>query len=124
MVDGCDSLRKRPMTQFVDPRSDPDPKAPKPPPRTTTDPDELAELHRLCREGRLYDVERWIRAGKPLQMAEDASGPAERARFGPRDRPRGRKPRPDPPPPLQRLRPERRADCPLDQVLRARGGGT
>lgn len=28
---------------------------------------ELEELCRLCREGRLYDVERWVRAGKPIQ---------------------------------------------------------
>ena len=62
------------MTPFVDPRSDPDPSAPKPPPRTTDDPDDLAELHRLCREDRPYDVERWIAAGKPPQMVEHAPG--------------------------------------------------
>jgi hypothetical protein len=38
----------------------------------------LEELHRLCRLGRLYDVERWIRAGRPLQLA--AGSPAERRR--------------------------------------------
>lgn len=27
------------------------------------------ELQRLCRDGRLYDVERWIAAGRPLQLA-------------------------------------------------------
>jgi hypothetical protein len=32
-------------------------------------PDELADLHRLCREGRLYDVEAWIKAGHPLQLS-------------------------------------------------------
>lgn len=53
---------------FVDPRGDPDPRHPRPPARFTTDPDELADLHRYCREGRLYDVERWIRAGRPLQL--------------------------------------------------------
>jgi ankyrin repeat protein len=26
----------------------------------------------MCREGRLYDVERWIAEGKPLQVAPDA----------------------------------------------------
>ncbi len=38
----------------------------------------MEELHRLCRLGRLYDVERWIRAGRPLQLA--AGSPAERRR--------------------------------------------
>jgi len=36
-----------------------------------SDPASLAELHRFCREGRLYDVERWITAGNPLQLAEE-----------------------------------------------------
>ena len=66
------------MTPFVNPRSDPDPKDARPPSRTTEHPDDLAELHRFCREMRLYDVERWILAGKPLQMAED-SPPAQRS---------------------------------------------
>lgn len=56
-----------PMNAFVDPRSAPDPQAGKPHVRTTTDLEELAKLHRLCREGRLYDVEDWIRTGRPLQ---------------------------------------------------------
>ena len=30
--------------------------------------DDLQPLHQLCREGRLYDVERWIIEGKPLQL--------------------------------------------------------
>src|SRR5882724_4549482 len=29
-------------------------------------------LRQLCREGRLYDVERWIADGKPLQLAPEA----------------------------------------------------
>ncbi len=33
---------------------------------------ELGTLHRLCREGRLYDVERWIAEGKPLQCTPAA----------------------------------------------------
>lgn len=53
---------------FVDPRTDPDPSAPRPPSRFTRNPEELAGLHRFCREGRLYDVERWIRSGRPLQL--------------------------------------------------------
>jgi len=35
-------------------------------PALTPDTDELKELVRLCRMGRLYDVERWIAAGKSL----------------------------------------------------------
>jgi ankyrin repeat protein len=34
--------------------------------------EELRALHQICREGRLYDVERWIGEGKPLQLAPDA----------------------------------------------------
>src|SRR5690606_9122747 len=37
---------------------------------TTRDPAALLELHDLCRGGRLYEVEKWIRAGRPLQLAE------------------------------------------------------
>lgn len=62
-----------PMSAFVAPCSAPDPRAGKPPIRTTTDPDELALLHHLCREGRLYDVEDWIRTGQPLRHRRDAS---------------------------------------------------
>ena len=34
--------------------------------------EDLAELHRLCREGRLYEVEAWIERGRPLQLAPEA----------------------------------------------------
>ena len=57
------------MDAFIDPRDDPAPDANNPPARTTTEPEELVELHRLCREGRVYDVERWIRAGRPFEVA-------------------------------------------------------
>lgn len=53
---------------FVDPRTEPDPRAPRPPARFAAEAAELEELHRSCREGRLYDVERWIRDGRPLQL--------------------------------------------------------
>ena len=56
-------------SSFIDPRTHPSPSAPKPSPRTTTDPARLADLERLCRAGRLYDVEDWIRRGEPLQLA-------------------------------------------------------
>jgi hypothetical protein len=57
-----------PTIQFVDPRTDPDATATRPIARTTNDPTALAELHRLCRDNCLYDIERWIQAGQPLQV--------------------------------------------------------
>lgn len=57
---------------FVDPRTGPDPRAPRPRARFAAEAADLEELHRLCRDGRLYDVERWIQAGRPLQVAEVA----------------------------------------------------
>lgn len=66
------------MNTFIDPRSNPDPTAVSPQPRTTADLESLKELHRLCREGRLYEVERWIGAGRPLQL--DKQTPASRRR--------------------------------------------
>src|SRR5712664_979516 len=36
-------------------------------------PEDLQPLHQLCREGRLYDVERWIADGKSLQLASEAN---------------------------------------------------
>lgn len=54
---------------FVDPRGDSDPGAPRAPARFTTNAAELEELHRFCLDGRLYDVERWIHAGGPMQLA-------------------------------------------------------
>lgn len=53
---------------FVDPRTEPDPRAPRPPARFAAEAGELEELHRFCREGRLYEVERWIWDGRPLQL--------------------------------------------------------
>ena len=54
------------MTEFVDPRSNPEP-----PPRVSRDPaaygEELRELITLCTAGRVYDVERWIQDGRPIQ---------------------------------------------------------
>ena len=35
-------------------------------------PDDVRALHQMCRDGRLYDVERWVAAGKPFQLAPDA----------------------------------------------------
>ena len=36
----------------------------------------MIELHRLCREGRLYEVEYWLAQGKPVQAVESAGGRA------------------------------------------------
>ena len=66
------------MPTFVDPRTDPKPCAGISPAAVTDSPDELEELHRLCREGRLYDVEAWIKAGHPLQLSGEG---AYRRRF-------------------------------------------
>jgi len=54
------------MPEFVDPRSNPEPPA-----RVSDEPathgEELRELVQLCSAGRVYDVERWIQEGKPIQ---------------------------------------------------------
>lgn len=64
------------MTSFVDPRSEPDPRDGKPSARVTANPSALKRLHQLCREARVYEVERWIAEGRPLQLARGA--PAKR----------------------------------------------
>jgi hypothetical protein len=54
------------VTEFVDPRSDPEPPA-----KVFREPaahgEELRELVQLCLAGRVYDVERWIQEGRPIQ---------------------------------------------------------
>jgi hypothetical protein len=54
------------MPEFVDPRSNPEPPA-----RVSREPaahgEELREFVQLCTAGRVYDVERWIQAGRPVQ---------------------------------------------------------
>src|SRR5688572_4959637 len=56
------------ISAFIDPRLDcPAPKVIRAA-ATTSEPDDVRELHMLCREGRLYDVERWVQAGRPLQV--------------------------------------------------------
>src|SRR5207245_6124334 len=70
-----------PMDSFIDPRDNLAPGANKLAARVTTNPEDLADLHRLCREGRLYEVERWIRIGRPLQIAQGT--PVKGARMTP-----------------------------------------
>src|SRR6267378_4763393 len=54
------------MTDFVEPRQHPEP-----PVRVSREPaahgEELRELVPLCRAGRVYEVERWIHEGRPIQ---------------------------------------------------------
>jgi hypothetical protein len=57
------------VSEWVDPRGDPQPPAMKPPARATNDPAEIVELLQHCGAGRVYAVERWIVSGKPLQVA-------------------------------------------------------
>ena len=68
------------MSTFIDPRLRPDPGKAKPIARTTIQLDALTVLHRLCREGRLYEVERWIQEGRPLQTTERMLGGRKRIR--------------------------------------------
>src|SRR6185437_14486442 len=58
------------METFIDPRVENLGAAAKPPPRMALRDGELTELHALCRDGRVYDVERWIIKGHPLQAAK------------------------------------------------------
>lgn len=41
---------------------------------------DLSNLHTMCREGRLYEVERWIAEGKPLQLVPEAIQKGSRAK--------------------------------------------
>jgi hypothetical protein len=54
------------VSTFIDPRTDSKVTACA---RITDKPEELTELHRPCRDNRIYDIERWIQAGRPLQAA-------------------------------------------------------
>ena len=55
------------MTDFVDPRTNPQPRAGVILAEMAQSTSQLDDLHQLCREGKLYEVEAWIRAGQPLQ---------------------------------------------------------
>jgi len=54
----------------VDPREHPDPPLRVPPRPPAPDSSGIAELVRLCREGHIYEVEKWIRDGKPLHALD------------------------------------------------------
>jgi hypothetical protein len=66
---GSRNRKNKPMTAFVDPRADPAPSTATVVGRKADTPDELTGLLGLCKEGRLYEVELWIREGRPLQVA-------------------------------------------------------
>lgn len=68
------------MPHFVDPRSEPVPSELKRGVRTTLEYEAIEPLIRACREGRLYDIERWIAQGQPLQLADPAMSPRRRNR--------------------------------------------
>ena len=57
------------MSEFVDPRTNPDPPA-----QVTREPaahgEELRDLISACLAGRVYDVERWIQSGRPIQALD------------------------------------------------------
>jgi len=55
---------------WVDPRANPKPPAPEPRWKPVEDPQEIGELLAFCRTGRIYEIERWIMAGKPLQATK------------------------------------------------------
>jgi hypothetical protein len=44
-------------------------------------PEDIRVLHQMCREGRLYEVERWIAEGKPLQVRQRPSAKAQDRRL-------------------------------------------
>jgi hypothetical protein len=54
------------VLDFVDPRTNPEP-----PPPVTREPaahgEDLQEFVRLCSACRVYEAERWIREGRPIQ---------------------------------------------------------
>ncbi len=60
--------------RWVDPRTDPKPPPVSLKPRVAEDETEIVELMELCKNGRIYEVERWIRSGKPLQVRLEGRG--------------------------------------------------
>ncbi len=59
------------MNGFIDPRSAKTPETTQC--VTTSNRGEIEDLLRLCREGKLYEVETWIRAGRPIQLSANVS---------------------------------------------------
>ncbi len=63
---------------WIDPRDQPVPPNTGPPRPLAETLDEVAPLLATCKEGRHYDVERWIASGGPLQLSLDAPPEARR----------------------------------------------
>lgn len=61
--------------RFIDPRAFPTPPCQVESPPPASDPEELAELLARCRAGRIYAVEEWIRAGKPIWFEAEPKRP-------------------------------------------------
>jgi hypothetical protein len=60
------------MSEFVDPRTNPQPGLGAAVAEMAESIEQLEGVHRLCREGRIYEVEDWIKAGRPLQFVGEA----------------------------------------------------
>ena len=69
MVSG-DTKEMSRIALWVDPREHPDPPLRVPPRPPAPDASGIVELVRLCREGHLYEVEKWVRDGKPLHALD------------------------------------------------------
>ena len=63
---------------FIDPRTHPQSPGRPPGGVLTMSEGDLDDLHRLCRAGRLYEVEAWIKAGRPLQPKAQEGGRGRR----------------------------------------------
>jgi hypothetical protein len=61
------------MAEFVDPRSNPE-SPPGVPRELAAHGEDLRELIQLCLAGRVYDVERWIQEGRPIQAPRRKAG--------------------------------------------------
>src|SRR6266536_474889 len=66
-----------PEVRWTDPRGNPSPPGSEGPALAGTQ-EELKPLLSLCRAGRLYAVEEWIRSGKPLQASPSPGGRSSR----------------------------------------------
>ncbi len=69
MPDDTKDLPETIKLYWIDPRTEPEPPAPSSKSPPASDPTEIAPLMKLCRIGRIYEVERRIVQGKPLQVA-------------------------------------------------------
>ena len=64
--------------RWVDPRTDPEPPSVSLELRVAKDEADIAELMDLCKKGRIYEVERWITVGRPLQVQLEGAGSWQR----------------------------------------------